>query len=242
MTKPLLARVRDLNRRVYASLPWGFRVANVLIKLAFGLTDTVGRVFYALFLEAGVEGMPPGPAPGTPPERLPSGYGRRFGERLYAMLLQKAKNATLVEDVLSELMVTAARDKFGLKPGMSLRGAEQYVMRSAVNHLINHLRKDKPTEELGGEGDESTDVDMSDPNAFRDLDNLLPRHELQRLMKDLESVHPRAPSWLEAQLEGLKNVELAEEWGVSKGAVTMWEQKYVPAIKDVVLRHLKAAA
>jgi len=243
VTQPLLARVRAFNRRVYSSLPWGFRVAQVLIKLSSSLTETVGRVFYAIFLDAGVEGMPPGPEPGTPAGKLPRDYGRRFGERLYAFLLQKAKNATTVEDVLSEMMVTASRDKFDLKPGTSLRGAEQYVMRAAQNHLINHIRKDKTNKRLYDfEVDDEGGFDMADPDAFRHLDNFLPRSELQQLMRELEGVHARAPSWLEAQLEGLKNVELAEEWGVTKPAVTMWEQKYVPQIKNVVMKYLKAAA
>ncbi len=239
MIRPILARLRDLNRRVYASLPWGFRVANVLVKLSYGLTETVGRIFYSLFLDSGVEDMPPGAEPGTKPDRLPSGYGRRFGERLYAMLLQKARNPSLVEDVLSEMMVTVSRDKFNFPPGTSLKGAEQYVIRTAVNHLINLIRSNKHNDRYIDIDDM---VDVSDPNSFQNLDNVLPRQELEKLMEDLRRVHPRAPSWLEAQLEGLKNVELAEEWGVSKSNITGWEHKYVPDIKKVVMKYLREAA
>ncbi len=238
MIRPILARLRDLNRRVYASLPWGFRVANVILKLAYSITETVGRVCYAEFLKANVEGMPPGAEPGTKPERLPPGYGQRFGERLYALLLQKSRNPDMVEEVLAELMVTASKGKFDIRPGTTLRGAEQYVIRAALNILINIIRSNKrnQTEEI------DDTVDVSDPNAFQSLDKMLPRAELERLMQDLSRINPRAPSWLEAQLEGLRNVELAEEWGVSKSNITGWEQRYVPEIKKVVLRYLREAA
>jgi len=208
-----------------------------MVRLAYGLTDTAGRVFYALFLDSGVQGMPPGAEPGTKPERLPPGYGKRFGERLYAMLLQKAKDPDTVESVIADMLLTVSRGKFKVDENTTLRGAEQYVMKAALNHLINALRSKRRMEDINGEG-----IDVSDPSAFRNLDEFLPRADIQKLLHDLERVDKRAPSWLEAQLDGLKNVELAEEWGVAKSYISNWEKANLPKIKQIVMKYVQNAA
>lgn len=240
----LQARLQDLNRRIYASLPWGYRVAQLMLRLSYSLTDTIGRVFYAMFLNAGVEGMPPGAAPGTTPERLPPAYGRAFGQRVYALILQKVKDPNMAELAISNLLLEVSKRRFTIKPGSSLKEAESYVLTSAVRSVIDEIRSQRGRGKYKApkhyEGIE--DIELGDPGAFRELDTLLPRSEMTRLLNELKRIDERAPSWLKAQLEGLTNVELAEQWGVSKPRITGWERDNLPKIKDVVMKYVQDAA
>jgi len=246
---PLLAQAREQSRRIYASLPWGYRVARLVLHLASGLTDIIGRVTYLDFIKSGVVDMPPinGETPARTLKAVPVGYGKHFGDRLYALLLSKSKHPDTVEDVLSTLMTQIAEGKMKLREGASLREAESYVIQWALNTLKMIWRKDNSRREQGmpeGETEDGAPIDFNfeDPNSFRHLDKLIPKSELSRLMHDLERVHERAPSWLEAKLDGLRGVEIAQEWGVGKSYITGWEQQYVPAIKRVLTRYIQDAA
>lgn len=246
---PLLAKARHLSRRIYASLPWGYRVAGLFLHIASNLTDTLGRVSYLEFIRAGVADMPPlnGETPSRDLKRVPPGYGKRFGDKVYAMLLNKSRNPDTVEDVLSTLMTNIASGKMGIRAGASLREAESYVTQSALNLLKMVWRKDNNRREQDlpssdPDGEDDVQVNFEDPNSFRHLDKLLPQAELSRLMADLERINKRAPSWLEAKLDGLTGVEIAQEWGVGKSRITGWEQEYVPAIKRTLTRYIQDAA
>jgi DNA-directed RNA polymerase specialized sigma24 family protein len=210
------------------------------MKLASTLTDTLGKVVYFELIKAGVADMPDvNGAPASEfvekhprnPERLPTGYGRKLADRIYAMLLSKTRNPDAVEEILSNYLVTVSRKGIPVPSTEPLEKAEKYVARSILNALSDYIRGEEGREDRGGkkpklrslneetpEGQERF-VNLSDPDAFRHLDNMLPHSDLQRLMKDLERINPRAVSWLEAQLEGVSNVDLAAEWGVGKSAI-----------------------
>jgi DNA-directed RNA polymerase specialized sigma24 family protein len=254
--RPLVEQARDLNRRIYASFPWGYRVAGLLIKLSYGITETLGNSLYGVFIEQGVEGMPA--IDGEPaelklpkikghPERLPKNYGRPFGERLYAFLLSKIRNPDSVEEIISRFLVKLSAGKIKIRPGTDLRGAETYVTQILRNEVIDFVR-----EGGGGRADRGIErrqmvdideaVDLSDPNSFRHLDNLLPKGDLTKLLRELEGIDHRAPSWLEAQLEGISSKDLAADWGVSEPRIVQWKQLYLPRIKQMVLKYLQEAA
>ena len=48
----------DLSRRIYASLPWGFRIARLFEVLAADSLDAFGRVVTAQMVLAVVRGIP----------------------------------------------------------------------------------------------------------------------------------------------------------------------------------------
>jgi DNA-directed RNA polymerase specialized sigma24 family protein len=242
-TRQKIAAAEKLSLNIYASLPWGYRVAQVLIKLSFNLSETLGRTFYALFLNSDVEGMPPGAVKGTKPERLPRGYGDRFGQRLYAYTLKHVRNPDLVENILGELLLKVAAKKIRIEPGSPLSRAESYVFQT-VSALISDMgRKDKGRTDRAPKErkrfDNVDDLNLSDPNAFRNLDEMLPQYDLDQLLEELEDVNPRAPSWLEAQLNGLTGVELAEKWNVNKSRITEWENTNLPKIKNVIKQYVR---
>lgn len=246
---PLLARARKLSRRIYASLPWGYRLAGVMLHIASILNDLFGRAVYQEFIRLGVVGMPPlnGEVPSRDLKRVPAGYGKKFADRLYALLLTKSRNPDIAEDVMSEVLKKLGEGKLTIREGAVLREAEQYVTQTAMNILKTLWRtKSRHPEEsfpsADPDAEEGPQVNFEDPNSFRHLDKLLPKADLGRLMHDLERVHDRAPSWLEAKLDGLTGVEIAQEWGVGKSAITAWEQKNVPEIKRVLTRYIQDAA
>lgn len=246
---PLLVTARDLSRRIYASLPWGYRVAGLMLHLASNLTDIFGRAVYQEFIRAGVPDMPPinGQTPSRDLKRVPPGYGKKFGDRVYAMILNKSRNPDTAEEVISTLMVNIAAGKIGISEGTSLYTAEGYVVQSAINTLKmvwrkENLHKEKGLTQFDTDDAEAAQLDFADPNSFRHLEKMLPESELNHLMRDLEHVHKRAPSWLEAKLDGLTGVELAQEWGVGKSQVANWEKDYMPDIKRVLTRYLQDAA
>lgn len=245
----LAAKACALSRRIYASFPWGYRVAGVMLHLASGLTSDVGKVLYAAFLKAGVDGMPPVKDVEKAvknPALLPTGYGKRFAERLYATLLSKVRNPATVEDILGRLMEQVAQGKLeGLKPGSPLIAAEQFVMTMAMRLRSEYIRKEfgRPDRSLKPRMEQLDEtIDFEDPDSFKNFGELLPSSEVERLMRDLSKIDTRAPSWLEAKLSGLSNVEIAEEWGVGKSRVTGWEKDHLPAIKKVILRYVEEAA
>jgi DNA-directed RNA polymerase specialized sigma24 family protein len=220
-----------------------------LLHIASSLTDTVGRVIYQEFIRAGIVDMPPinGETPSRDIKKVPPGYGKRFGDRLYAMLLSKSRHPDTVEDTLSIVMQHITEGKMHLREGSTIREAENYITQVALNTIKTIWRREKtrfedsfqPTD-TDVEGDPQ--INFADPNSFRHLDKLIPKSELTRLMADLADVHERAPGWLEAKLEGLKSIEIAQEWGVGKSGVSEWERKYVPSIKRVLVQYIQDAA
>lgn len=259
MTQQLVARLRDLNRRIYSSLPWGYRLAQVVLHMASSLTDTVGKVFYMEFLKSRVEDMPP--INGQPalevaeefkgrPERLPRGYGAKFGARVFATLLQKVRNPELVEEIISQLLLNVARKKFSFE-GMSLSKAENFVITSAMNLVTDYLRgeygrgKERRKRDLSLDSpvNDSTTIEdlLSDPSAFKSIDNMLSSSELSRMTAELDRLHPRAADWFTAKLNGDKSKEIAEAWGVSPAAVSQFEAKVMPKVKEILYKYLDAA-
>lgn len=247
MTREVQARALHLSRQIYSSLPWGFRVAQLLLKLSFSITDTLGKVVYAQFALAGVEGLPPikGQDPlSLPealfkhPERLPDGYGKTFGNQIYAYLLKKTRNPTKVEEIISDMLMRITKN-FDLRKGIPLKQAESYVFRLANFALTDAMRKvernvslDSPTD------DEDFHLDPADPQTYRDLEDLIPEHELQDILRDIGRVHPKAVDWFKGQLEGVSNRELADLWGVSEPRVNQLVHVIEPAVKKVILHHL----
>lgn len=250
------ARATDLSRRIYASLPWGYRVAGLFLKLAYGAQETFGRFVYAKFIQAGVAGMPDingqpalslrdkvqGPRADA---KLPSGYGRKFGEKAWAVCLKKLKSPELVEEAVAAVTMKLVSGQMRIQEGVDLQKAEAFVMVALINAGTDALRrlKARPNEYVDLVDDESgASLDITDPNAFKRIEDVFGPSDLRKIMQDVSRVNERAPSWIEAQLEGLSNVELAEQWGVSPAYVTKWTGQYLDKIKDVVYKHLRDAA
>jgi DNA-directed RNA polymerase specialized sigma24 family protein len=227
----------------------------MLIKLASQQAEIFGRVCYWTFLEAGVEGLPEingqpaltfqgvfkGP---TGPNRLPRGYGSRFGQRAYGWLLKKFRNLELVEDVISQVAVKLAAKTLKIKEGSSLGEAENLILVSLKNAALNVIKKKKEVQLTNRDDEEDTSpiTELADPSGFKRIEEIMSPQDWSRLLQNLEMVHERAPEWAQAQVDGVTNTELAAQWGVTPGYITNWLTKYRDNIALVFKKHLRDAA
>lgn len=251
----LRLRAINLSRRIYASLPWGYRLAGVLVVLAGDSLDAFGRTVYSEFIRAVVRGMPDTPS-GKPafdliqdverrgPDALPAGYGRTFAARVFKILLAKFSDSEIVEEAMSRVLLQIARRKIHVTNGVSLHEAEALIITVAMNGGRDLLRSRNRRQErsLVREDVEPTVMDVEDPSAFERLDKLLPADELRSLLRELERVHPRAPEWLRSRLNGDSGREIAGQWGTTPSYVSRWQSTYVPQIKKVVEHHMRQAS
>lgn len=255
MQTKLAARATKLSRTIFASLPWGFRLAHLLTKLAVDTQEAFGRFAYAEFLKAGVEGLPD--IKGQPAlslrgeiqgpraaDKLPRGYGKPFGVKVWKIALSKFHNPEIVEEAISRVMMRLVAGDMKIREGADIKSAESLIVTSVINAATDVLRKQKrETPSLMREDDgEYTEVDISDPHAFRDMERMVPKSEMTKIMRELKQVNDRAPSWVEAQLDGLSNVEIADEWGVSPAYVTKWTRTYLDKIQAIFTKYLRAVA
>ena len=250
----LLQRVRDLSRRAYIGMPWGYRVANLLGHLASDTLEAFGRTMYAEFIRSVVRGMPD-TSDGRPAldlgqdvhrkgaDALPPGYGRLFAARAFKVLLSKFGDPSLVTEAMGHLMEKALRGKLHIANGSSLHAAETYIVVALGNAVRDELRARKRRGEvpLVRERDDDAEIDVEDPHAFGELEQLVTRAGMERLLAELSDVHPRAPDWLRARLEGESGREIAEEWGTTPSWVSKWQRLYLRKVKEVVEHHFRRA-
>jgi DNA-directed RNA polymerase specialized sigma24 family protein len=185
------------------------------------------------------------------PTRLPSGYGRSFGQRVYKMLLMKAKDPELVQEILSQLLLRISDGRVQPRAGVELREAESFIFKITHNLLVDAIRSGRSRREESMDAvhgrrrwkdpdvDVAIDIDINDTtDAFQALDNLLPRHVVKGILDDLSKINKRAPEWFLAKLDGLTDQELAEVWGMDRSYPHQWLKKHQPRIEKVIQRHI----
>lgn len=235
----LIRTAGQVRRLIWASLPFRLRLAEVLCRLASSTTDVFGTGMYGVFLEHGVDGMPP--INGKPAaewvaqhsvRRLPSAYGRDFGKKAFSSLMLKYHNPEIVEDLLSTFMVRFI-EKAGkyLKSGTSLREAEAYVMRSLYNEGINVLRRkrwevgestlNRDDDDRGGYLERVPTAEPEESEAeqeehFNDL--------LVKLRPKLRRIHESAEQYLRLLAEGHSDTEILGNPG--QGRPSMLDHPY----------------
>ncbi len=162
-TRLLVASVNVLSRKIFASLPFGIRLAAIYQKLATSIGDLFGRTVYAIALYHGVKGLPDikgapasnyGPKGGEslktfvdkftlrPVERE---YGAKFGRQIFATLKKNA-GETQAEDILLDLMGELLNPSSKISSYFkteSISQIEQVLYRSAKNSFQDELRKQK---------------------------------------------------------------------------------------------------
>lgn len=251
----LARRATDLSRRIYASLPWGYRVATLFTVLAADALDTFGRAMSAEMVLAAVRGMPDiGGVLATDwiqrvhqkgPDVLPPGTGREFAARVYKILLTRSGgDPEVAAEAMSAVLLASARRKIHIANGSSLHDAESYIITASMNAARDLLRARSRRREdslARDRHDDDVEVDVEDPSAFERLDDVLPASELRKILNELGNVHPRAAEWLRARLEGQSGQEISEAWHTTPSYVSKWQRTYLPEIKKVVEQHLREA-
>jgi DNA-directed RNA polymerase specialized sigma24 family protein len=242
-----------VRRRHYASLPRGYRIAGLLVVLSADALSAFGRAVYAEFVLAAVRGLPD-TAEGKPasdlmqdvsrkgPQALPDGYGRPFATRVYKILLAKFGDLDLVEEAMSHVLFQIARRKVHVANGATLQAAEGFVITIALNGARSLLRQRSRHRERSLVVDDEQSLDIEDPQAFEQLDRLLPTKDLMAILTEIEKIHPRAPEWLRARLQGDTGAEIAAEWGTTPSYVSRWQAQYLSRIERAVRNHLRIAS
>lgn len=246
----LASRAANLSRKIYASLPFEFRVARLLIKL--GLSDEIyGRMFYAEFIKAGVQDMPPvgkipaeemrdvllaaGPRAAA---RLPMNYGREFGSKLWTLAHKYLKSYGDEENIREVLQESIAyllgSSKRALK-ALPREQAESYIKRIVIGRAVDKVR----AERRGGPHVRNDELltRLTDPNALRQYTQMLGPTGRKLFQQKLQRVDPKHPDWpwewLMSEVEGRTQRELAEEWGVVPATVNQWLKRNEGKIRKV---------
>lgn len=229
----LITASTSLRRQIWASMPFGVRVADFFSRLAVSTTEAFGATVYAEFLKNSVEGMPEIGGTVPDPKRVPRGYGRDFGKKAYAILMSKLHNPQRVEDVMSEFLIRfIERGSTGLRPGTSIKEAENYVLKGLVrlgyNSLRNSLRKREVSDTLVYDRyDAKSDTRMDFP-SFDDShsDSLRSIFEdaLPSLQGRLKAIHPDASRYIELSLDGYTDREIIGD--IAHGTPSMLSDPY----------------
>lgn len=226
----LLRTAREVSRRIWASLPLGFRILALFDNLAADSTDVFGRMIYAEFLRRGVKGMPP--IRGKSPEeyialigerglndknlssKLPPGYGKEFAVKA-RNILRKKYPEHIIDEAMSNFMFRFHnKGSEHLTQGASLTMAEGYVLMGLKNEAINARKREKNLGDESLSGDEERDekpIDIRDTHFLQKIEDQYPIHEILRapdLRRDLLSIARWAPQYIELALEGYSDDEI----------------------------------
>lgn len=243
----LLRRATEVRRQIFASLPWGVRLAIVFTHLAAesGLITPWGKLIGHYFLQAGVTGMPDAstykPEARDPARTLPNGYMAKFVGDTYGLLIKKWHNPYLAQEAFQDYIAKLAEGKIQLK-AVPLATAESFVRHGIVLEAMTHaraeLREQARSESLEDTAEDAKSLsrDLEDPSALADFQRVLPSRIWNEWMAYLaKHIHPDMPRYLKYRMEGYTNDEIV---GAPKKGVP--EMGTDPHTKEPMLPHYKA--
>jgi hypothetical protein len=218
----LIKTAEDTRRKLWASLPFDFRYAEVLYRLgSSAAADAFGTGIYQLFIQQGVQGMPDiggKPADSYEGRRLPGSYGRAFGKKVFAILMSKHRNSAVVEDIMSAVLVYFMEKPDRISGKFKLKSAESFVIQKADWDGLSMIRRknkrvevqDSPSRDDEGEyGPGYIDVAPSQDKKRYTLEEavtyILSRHDVKNA---LERVHPSAEQYVRLSLDGYSDKQI----------------------------------
>ena len=222
----LILRAAQVQRMVWASLPFNVRWAELFKRLATDPSETFGRIIYTAFLKRKVDGLPD--INGKPaldfdlnraPQHLaPPGYGKDFGNLVVGSLLKKYKDYDTLQDVLQDVALTFAMSPERLREGVPLSVARGYVLTVANNAVLVAFRHKKrhPGDYGTGMSDtedhEAPQVELEDPKALENIFAWIDRETfgkgMEKVMRELAHI-PGAVPYVEGVIElGLPDSKL----------------------------------
>jgi DNA-directed RNA polymerase specialized sigma24 family protein len=219
-----------------------------------------GLAMYAEFIRAGVEDMPE-VKKGRPASdfwnkdvdpiirvisRVNPRYGEEFGKFMWKRLVQKFKNLEAAENAMQEFMIDVLTEKKVLKKGVALSSAKTWVLTGLKWKAADLWRKDKRRsgdEPLQTEDDdgELVDINLQDPSAWQDMDDVLGEVDIDRALDELVDVNPKLPEYIRLRLKGDNDREVAEAWGVSPAAVLDFKRRWLPRAQPVIDEYIREA-
>ena len=264
----LLLRAAYTQRKLWASLPFNLRLAELFRRLAVDPKETFGRIVYTAFVQRKVEGLPDingQPAlefdlTRAPQKLVPAGYGKDFGTKAMNIVSKKYKNSEMVQDALQDVSLTFMTQPERLREGVSLREAQNYVLTCVENACKIALRnRQRHPGDYGldtapwDDDDKGMAHELEDPDSLKDIMSWIvqdAREDLfPKLMRELSRI-PGAVPYVEGVLKyGLPDSNLVgrEDKGIE--AMIPWFQEHPmsygnfsvnlkPKIKKVLKKHL----
>jgi len=147
LQQKLATEASKLSRRIYASLPFGYRFAQLCLKLSIDSQTAFGEFVYSEFVKAEVKDLPDA-----------RDFVRRFGGRAYGTLLRLVKSPQVVDEILSRFMLRMAEGKVRIKKRVPVKAAMSYVMRAltwiAKDIIQQRYRQKEVPLTIGPEGKE----------------------------------------------------------------------------------------
>jgi DNA-directed RNA polymerase specialized sigma24 family protein len=250
----LSKRASDLSRKIHASFfPWGFKVANLIVVLAGDSLEIFSRVLTGQFVLAGIRELPEiGGKPASDwlqtvhtkgPNVLPPGTGRELGNRVFKILLVKFSDPEIAQEAMSAVMLQIARGKFHIANGASIHEAQSYTITACLNAGRDILRaRGRRREAPMTRDDDGQEIDIADPEAFRDLEKSISEKDMSQILGDAGRISPRAREYLEAILRGDSQSDWARDLGVTDAAVSKFVRKIRPTLQKVLENHLRSAS
>lgn len=243
----LLVRSSELQRRLFASLPWGFRLASVFLVLADDYITDYAESLRAIFEAAGVKNIP---------DDL-----RSLAKVIYGKFMKQVGRPDRVEDAMQDLVVDLVKNQV-IKP-VEFTAAKSFLM-GRVQYRILEMRnkgKKKEVSTTTPEGDLLTLVDETfesspywneDPNQFATIEATFPEGVWEReVLPAVAKVHPDMMLYFQLLAEGHKGKHIVERGMLptyqaeveKKGLRSPWPnwsakvQKTRKMISDVADRH-----
>jgi DNA-directed RNA polymerase specialized sigma24 family protein len=200
----LLRRAQETRRQIWASLPFGYRLAHVFRALSQSYIQEWGRTIGSLLLAAGVEDMPdPGPRwdpVKANPRNLPPKYLYAEADRLYTLALKTVGNPSDAQDVMQDVLVKLYADN-KIK-SVPFSTALSYLTTMIIWAAKNRRKKNQrgPTV-YRGIGEDTADTEdmafmnnpyiLDDPKAYRRIEELFGEGRWEReVVPALRRIHP----------------------------------------------------
>ena len=264
MTQAKLAsRASDLKRQIYASLPFRYRVAQLLFRLKIAddfLKRNFGRAIYAEFIRAGVTDMPN--VGGEPAlnireiilklkERganiLPSGFGNMFGNEMWMVASKYVDNPEAIADVLQSVMVEVYnRNKRGTDnklQAVSSSSAESYIKWLVSKRAQDWRRKFDKSKPFSLPYPDRAVPDLLDVKALKGFLHMLSPGDANKFKQDVDRIDSRNPdrpwSFIEGVLEGRSNTEIAKDWGVDKARLSQLLKRWQPELQRIFRKYVE---
>ena len=238
--KRLIQAADHQRRLLWASLPFNYRWAELLIRLAVDTRTTFGRVIYTIFLQRGVTGMPP--IKGKPAEEfdlnkaphhlVPEGYGADFASKVWGVAVRMLGEEG-ASDVMQNLQLTLLGDPKKLAEGKTLSEAQSYVTGAIKLLALEVLRHQKrhpgdygKGDPAGGGEDDAPKVEIADTSAVVEIMDWINEQSrgkvMPALMRDLSRI-PGAVPYVKAILEhGLTDNEIVGDYRKGRPAAVEW--------------------
>ena len=251
----LVHRARIIRRQIWASLPFGYRLAHVFRVLSSSYLQEWGRALGALLLREGIEGMPdPGPRwdpEKADPRRLPTDYLEQEAGRIYNSTLRILGNPEAVQDMMQDVLMklyTSSELKGGFSQVMSYVTTKVLWAAKSWARQQRQRQQHMPQESLVDTEGETRDLEdtrfmlnphfVEDPRAYARLEELFGQGQWERkVIPELARIHPDLPLFFEKLLDdpgqGMKQVmlELPHYSNSYQNWLKMLRQKVAPKLR-----------